>query len=225
VTVHIYVEGASDVAALRALLAAEGRASFASGVGLRLARLNNKDQLLRKIAPHAFQRLSQDPTSHVVAMPDLHPTVPFEGTPNAHRSCDELVELLQRRLRDEAQAKGWRSDRLDGLLRRFHAFPFSHDLEVLLLAAHEKLRAYLRARASLAGAFRHPAEEHDDRDPPKRVVQELFLRHRKVRYEPVIHAPAVLRNVPPSELRVSGECPRFAEFLDTLVRITGVPLP
>lgn len=224
-SIYIYVEGKSDVAGLVALLTPYRQQYGQAGIATRLVPLKGKDQLLRKVGPRAYADLREESDSHVVAMPDLYPMRQFDPTPYAHDSYEALVGLLRRLVRTHAQSERCSSSEVAGLLDRFYPFPLSHDLEVLLLAAHEELRRHLRAPGSLANAFRHPAEDQDDQKPPKQVIDELFLRHRKTRYKPTIHAPAVLRNVSPGELRTSGECPRFAEFLSVLERITGMPLP
>jgi len=227
VTIYIYVEGKSDVAGLDALLRAYRQQCGQAGIATRLVPLNGKDQLLRKVGPHAFADLREESDSHVVAMPDLYPMARFDPTPYAHDSYQALVDLLRRLVRSQARSEGCSQSEVHSLLQRFHALPLSHDLEMLLLAAHEKLRAYLRTSTSLAKAFRHPAEDQDDNTPPKRIVEELFVRHhpKKTSYKPTIHAPAILSDVSPAELRESGECPRFAEFLATLEQIARVPLP
>lgn len=224
-SIYIYVEGKSDVAGLVALLNAYRQQYGQAGIATRLVPLKGKDQLLRKVGSRAYADLRFKADSHVIATPDLSPMAKFDPTRYAHDSYEALVGLLRRLVRTHAQSEGCSSSEVAGLLDRFYAFPLCHDLEVLLLAAHEELRRHLRAPGSLANAFRHPAEDQDDQQPPKRVVAELFRRHLKRRYRPTIDAPAVLRNVSPGELRTSGECPRFAEFLSVLERITGMPLP
>ena len=223
--VHVYVEGASDVAALNALLNDYREACREAGWGINFTQLRNKVGVLTKVGAHAWAMLSKSEEDHVVAMPDLYPMSEFDSTEYAHGSYRELQDLLRKGLTAHAQREGY--TRVPSEMReRCHAFPFSYDLEVLLLASHEELARRLKRKpGSLKNAFRHPAEDQDDRNPPKDVVRKLFESHLKNhRYEAVQDAPAILRKVRPLDIINSGECPKFSAFLSKLEEITEVSL-
>lgn len=215
--VYVYVEGDSDVRALQTLMRGYMAACRVRRWGLQFISMKSKPRLLAKIGAHARERLRAEPGSHVVAMPDVYPTSGY-GPRYAHGDYESLCDLLQRLVSDEL------SDAPDCIVR-FHAHPFRHDMESLLLASPMELASYLHTRDDLTAICRHPVEDQDEQRPPKRVVEETFLtRHyRKIAYRDVLHAPAILRDVQLDRLP-RRELPRFWDFLSTLEQVTGVPI-
>jgi hypothetical protein len=83
--------------------------------------------------------------------------------------------------------KGVRDERLES---RFQVFCFKHDLEALVLASHEALKARLHAD-KLAATWTLPVEDVDHGRPPKRIVEEIFASHGQ-RYRETVDAPMIL---------------------------------
>jgi hypothetical protein len=106
--------------------------------------------------------------------------------------------------------------------------PWRHDLEMLLPAAKDCLRAHLNTPDQL-GAWRNPVEDQNQNRPPKRVIEELFSTKSPGRkaYRDTRDAGAILRKV--SDLKnilfnQAGQvqCPVFKEVLDWIGDRTGV---
>jgi hypothetical protein len=105
------------------------------------------------------------------------------------------------------------------LKQRFKVFCFKHDLEVLILACEEQLKARLGVD-ELEVIWTKPVEDQNDIRYPKRVVGELFERY-KSRYEPAVDAPLILGAADLE--RVIEACPQcFAPFVEFLVRLPAV---
>lgn len=216
--VYLCVEGDSDCKGLDSLLADYRALCGRSGWGIQCSNRRSKSQLLEKIGNYALARLSSEPQSHVIAMPDVYPVQGF-GASYVHNSYETLCTLLVRLVSQHCEGD-------PNILSRFHAHPFRHDMEVLLLAASQQLRSYLHTNDRLTTLYRHPAEDQNNDEPPKRKVEQIFrTRHaKKYAYQDTIHAPAILRNVNPADLKASADLPRFSAFLSDLEAITGVPL-
>jgi hypothetical protein len=94
---------------------------------------------------------------------------------------------------------------------RFKVHCLKHDLEVLLLAVPDVLRARLGTEDVL-GAWRIPVEEQNNERPPKRVVERLFMKYLKRRY--VEDADAVWILSQADLTAVERACPQcFAPFV------------
>ncbi|MEW6367710.1 MAG: DUF4276 family protein [Acidobacteriota bacterium] len=76
------------------------------------------------------------------------------------------------------------------LRSRFRVFCFKHDLEALVLAAHESLKTRLKTN-QLKITWTVPVEDQDHNQPPKRVVEDLFGAHGD-RYKDTVDAPLIL---------------------------------
>jgi len=223
VNIHVYVEGPSDRDALDSLMANYVQACHKTSWEVRFIKLGTKHDVLARGPAMAWANLESASADHVIAMPDLHPLTGF-APEYAHDSYQGLQALLGSLLERHAKAEGQARLPRD-IARRFHAFALCHDLEMLLLAAREELERHLGlARGALRGRYTSPAEDQDDREYPKKVVQQLFRQHKGRAYDDVDDAPAILATASPVALRLSGECPRFSEFLTALESITGVPL-
>ena len=144
-----------------------------------------------------------------------------------HRPA-ELRDVQIRLVKDSLERTfGIGASRLEGALNRFRPTAFKHDLEMLLLAAHAQLRAFLGTTDKL-GDWRHPVEEQDQANPPKFVVEGLFRSRKGRRYRDTTDAKGVLEKVVRIEelfYSASGqaECPVFKETIDWIGARTGVP--
>ena len=228
--VWVYVEGESDRLALRELWTSWRTRLGTAGWGIHLVPLANKAQYLRKVGPRAAEKLVADPSDIVVGLPDLYPHLPDASGPYKHDSLDDLRGLQTNLVEDALiQTQGISRAETQTCLDRFLATALKHDLEMLLLAAKDRLRAVLGTRDRL-GKWRSPPEDQDQMNPPKKIVQGLFrtksARHSS--YKDTVHAPAVLRKV--ADLREvlftdhgAENCPVFREMLDRVGNKTGIP--
>jgi len=132
------------------------------------------------------------PNDLVIGLPDLHPVANYQGTQYAHTDHASLsqlqVALVARALRE---TYGVAQPNIAPHLARFYATSLKHDLEMLLLAAHDALQEVLGAR--VVRTWRQPVEEHNLQDPPKRVVERLFRTRsaKKRSYKDTLHAQQV----------------------------------
>lgn len=210
--VLVYVEGPSDRAGLEALLAPIIQVGRDNHIGISFHPQGGKSAILNDVPRKAASHLHEHPQDWVFALPDLHPMAVYDGTSSAHRSFDELTDVLRRRF--AAEAARLRITAAVHTHFRFHCMKY--DLEVLLLADPNSLRERLRTNDRLDYAWRRPVEDQDDNQPPKRVVEGLFAKYRgKPGYVDTIDAPWILRRAPIDA--VAAGCPqRFAPFVSEL---------
>lgn len=206
----VYVEGPSDKAALEALLRPLLARLRRLGVAVSFffeGSGDRKKAILLKVPEKAVNILRSQPRSIVVAMPDLYPK--NRGFP--HETPVELSSGILKNFRAALERKKvGNPEELEG---RFRVFCFKHDLEALILAAFEELKAHLGA-PSLARGWSGPVEDVDHDRPPKRVVEQLFQEHGQ-RYKDTVDAPAIL-GMSRYEV-IAGQCPQcFRPFLDFL---------
>ena len=228
--VWVYVEGKSDCLALDELWADWKRRLSASGWGMAAIPLENKGRYLRKIGPRAAEKLAAQAKDIVIGLPDFYPNQPDAGRPYGHVSLSDLRALQTRLVQDGlVQTQGISARDVERHLDRFFASALKHDLEMLLLAAKDRLRAVLGTKDKLGG-WRLPPEEQNLAKPPKRIVEDLFRTrsagHKS--YKDTLHAPAVLRQVQDLREVLFGDggmvnCPVFREMLDWVGARTGVP--
>lgn len=88
---------------------------------------------------------------------------------------------------------------------RFHPHCLVHDLECLLLASPAGLKRVLKTTDKVENGWTKKVESQDHDRPPKRVVTELFLKHRQEAYRDTIDARNVLRDVSVEQLQAT--CP------------------
>ncbi len=192
--------------------------------------LNGKSRLLKYIGPLAAEKLAKDPGDIVLGIPDFYPNAWYVNTPLRHDTIEDLEGLQRRRVEAALeQNHKLQGPRLRAAISRFFPSAFKHEMEMLLLAAKEQLRAVIGTSDRL-GNWRVPVEEQDQQNPPKKVVAELFRRKspKKREYRETLHAPEVLRNVPDIRailfLETGAEnCPVFKRALDWIGQKTGVP--
>lgn len=210
--VLVYVEGPSDRAALEVLLEPVIASGRIRGIGISFLPLNGKSPILRDVPRKAADHLAEHPDDWVFALPDLYPTSAYDGTPDAHRTFQDLARLLKARFGDRADKVGV----TNRARTHFRVHCLKHDLEALLLADRDALRQRLRTSDALNGRWREPVEEQNDSKPPKRIVEELFDKYRrKPRYIDTADAPWILKRT--SLASVTAAChQQFAPFVNEL---------
>jgi len=216
--VYVYVEGPSDQLALQRLLSSVVKDGKSHGVGIHFFPLNGKAELLKKCGMKAAGAIKEDPNSWVFALPDLHP-LETRGQ-FQHRSFPELEEKLQKDFEIHAD-----KIKLDKKVRsHFRVHCLKHDLEALLLAVPEILQQRLGMKSELKESWTLPVENQNGDKPPKRIVEELFVKHKKERYRETLDAPWILEKA--SLATVLGRCKeRFAPFVEQLQGLAeGKPL-
>jgi hypothetical protein len=211
VNVLVYVEGPADRAALETLLRSLIGDARKQRIGVRFIPMNGKAPILDQVGIKAADHLTGNPEDWVFALPDLYPMAKFDGTENAHRSFEALEALLTRRFAARCAKTGLRDDRR----HRFRVHCLKHDLEVLLLAAPEALRARLGTQDALKGRWRSAVEDQNDDQPPKRIVEVLFNQYRRKKYIDTDDAPWILRKAVLEDV-LQGCRQRFAPFVSEL---------
>jgi len=228
VKVWVFVEGESDRLALEALWKAWKERLREQRHGIAIIPLGSKGAVLKRIGARAAEKIINNNVDLAVGLPDLYPNANFAGTPFNHDNLADLRQIqtssVRKALRD---IYGKRDDDMPSLIERFRASALKHDLEVLLLAAREELRAYLGTSDRLGG-WRHPVEEQNQQRAPKHIVKDLFMRYKNCRYRETVDAPSVLRRVADiADLLYDDnhrlQCPVFKELLDWVGAKTGVP--
>lgn len=215
--IFVYVEGPADRDALPKLLSPLVAASHARKVTLRFIPTHGKAALLDSVSAKAANEIRDHPDSWIFALPDLYPMAPYAGTRNAHASFPQLHSLLRTRFIQKAEAIGLQ----DALRNHFRVHCLKHDLEVLLLAAPEQLKSRLKTTDLLRDQWRRPVEDHDDGDPPKRVVERLFRKYReKPDYVETVDAGWILERADLDTV-VAATPQRFAPFVEELRILIG----
>jgi hypothetical protein len=211
--VYVYVEGPSDKAALKALLEPLLRRLREKEVYVTFfdeASGDRKKAILLKVPDRAVNILHSQPRNLVVALPDLYPQ--NKGFP--HATFAELQAGILEKFRAVARRKKIR--KVEELESRFRVFCLKHDLEALLLAAFDSLKAHLQS-PSLKPTWSLPVEDVNHDHPPRRVVEALFESCGQ-RYKDTVDAPLVLKASHYAE--VARACPQcfqpFVEFLESL---------
>ncbi len=204
----VYVEGRSDKDAMERLLSPLIQLKKESGTTIEFFETpdgDRKKSLLLKVPEKAVRILQNNLDAIVVAMPDLYP--PDKGFPHrtAQELCDEIMKQFAQAIqRDSADSR---------LIERFHAFCFKHDLEALILAAHEQLAVRLGV-SPLIPNWIVPVEDQNHNHPPKHIVAGLFQSHSE-KYVETIDAPAILGKA--DYKTIAERCPQqfkpFVEFL------------
>jgi len=169
VKVIAYVEGPSDQKALQAILRPIAQLARERKVGISFLPQNGKATILADVPRKAAEHLRQHDEDWIFAVPDLYPMAPYDKGPHKHRSFAEMVQLLQQRFRERADAL-----RLaEGTRSHFRIHCLKHDLEALILASPDVLRQRLKTSDALQGGWRRPVEDQNDDKPPKRIVEQL----------------------------------------------------
>lgn len=208
--VIVYVEGPSDRLAMNELLAGLLVRLRRAGVSVDFVPTEGKRRLMVQTPKKAINILLHDPSTVVVALPDLYP----KNIGSTHTTAGELKEALEGEFRKELQEK------LPGDLRpiqRFRVFCFKHDLEALILAAEEPLASRLGVPA-VERSWVVPVEDQDHDKPPKRIVEQLFKDVRDF-YKDTIDAPLILGAARYQD--IAAACPQcfkpFVDFLESML--------
>lgn len=217
--VWVYVEGQSEEKGLSALWSKWMQELKKKGWGIRIIPLDNKDKYFRKIGARATEKLTNNTQDIVVGLPDLYPNRNYLNTELGHRNSEELRDVQTRIVKQNLGKEVSRAD-VDNHIARFFGSALKHDLEVLLLAATPQLQSRLRMR-NLPGGWRQPPEEQNQEKPPKRIVEEIFLKNLKRAYRPTTDTDAILRNADLGE--VTEQCPTFRAMVEWIGEKTGVP--
>ena len=211
--VIIYVEGPSDKLALNELLKPLIEIKLKQGVSINFFETpagDRKLSLLTKVPVRAVNILINDPSSLVIALPDLYPK--NKGFP--HNTFSELEHGLIENFKNSLKQKNISIN--DTLLKRFRVFCFKHDLEALLLAAEESLQDRLGGKP-LNIFWKKPVEDQDHNYPPKYVIEDLFKQHGR-KYKDTIDAPLILHNI--SYQIIEERCHQcfrpFVEYLEEI---------
>ena len=212
-SVHVYVEGPSDVAAITELLRPLFEAKNRQGIAIRFfeaPRGDKKASVIRKVPLKAVSILRNEPEAMVIAMPDLYPL----NKEVPHTTPDELFAAIHTEF-DKALA----DNKLNGDKRykaRFKVFCFKYELEALVLAAETILAERLKLK-SLTATWQKPVEDQNNHYPPKQVLQDLFAKHGH-HYIDTSDAPLILGLA--DYHQIADACPQqfkpFVEFLESL---------
>jgi hypothetical protein len=225
--VWIYVEGESDRLALFTLWARWRESLRTPGWGVVIIPLGNKAKFFRKIGHLAAEKLTNNTDDLVIGLPDLYPNHEYENSHYKHDDFDEL-KTVQRRLVKKSLTEIYYPSpaQIQAALERFYPTALKHDLEMLLLAARDELRAVLDTHDAL-DRWRHPVEDQNQTRPPKYIVEDLFRVYKGRGYRDTVHAKAVLGRVTDINtiLYYNGsqlQCPVFKELMDWIEAKTHV---
>lgn len=212
--VLVYVEGPGDRASLEGLFRSILDQGRKSRVSINFIPRGGKDWILQQLGRTAASHLKSSPEDYVFALPDLYPMAKYERTPEAHHSFEQLEALLWGRFHKEAERFGLP----EAVRSHYRIHCLKHDLEVLLLGSPEVLRQRLKTNENIE-KWRKPPEDQNDHEPPKRVVERLFMKYQKRRYGETTDAPWVLERASAKDLCVS--CPqRFKPLFTELDRLS-----
>ena len=95
----------------------------------------------------------------------------------------------------------------------------AHDIRLaaveVLLAAPDALRKRLGAKERLTANRRHPVEDQNGSQPPKKIVQDLFRRYLKRAYDEAFDAPHIVSRAMLGDIvRDCAQC--FAPFVNEI---------
>ena len=228
--VWIYVEGESDKLALLALWKGWVERLRTRGHGITIIPLDGKTKFFNKIGHRAAEKLIANGEDIVVGLPDLYPNQPYIRKKFEHSDMEQLKAIQKREVLAALEdIFGVNHVQSQQLVKRFLPSALKHDLEMLLLAAREELRAYLRTTDQL-GNWRNPVEDQNQEQPPKCIVEELFITKSETRraYRETKDASAILRMV--TDIRTiiydanrQIKCPFFKALLDWIGKKTTIP--
>ncbi|MEQ8975745.1 MAG: DUF4276 family protein [Coleofasciculus sp. C1-SOL-03] len=216
--VIIYVEGASDKAALEVLLTPLIAAKSQQGIGIEFFPVKGSDNarggdakkdLLTKVPIKAVNILKNDPSAIVIALPDLYPK--NKGFP--HETVPELERGIMNQFAQGLRNKGIDDERIK---ERFRVFCLKYELEALILAAESELANRLEVD-TLEVTWKIPVEDQNHDLPPSRVVEQLFRDNGKI-YKKTVDAPLILENI--DYQTIVERCPQcfqpFVKFIEQL---------
>ncbi len=142
--VFVFVEGRSDVVALEALWRSWIEDLRNAGHGIALVALDDKSRFLRKIGPRAAEKLLSNDQDLAMGLPDLYPNAPYASSRRYQHANAAALKQVQVHLVSQAlEEQGASRRQVPSLIQRFASGVLKHDLEMLLLAARDRLRKYL----------------------------------------------------------------------------------
>jgi len=215
-SVYIFVEGETEVLALPRLLGSlVGQGTFKTPIPLYGAKF------LRKIGKTAAAILGREQDAHVFACPDVAPKQAFESTRWSYQDYAGLQDVLRREVNGELRARV-SAKKADRALDRFHAHPFCHDFEVILLACPGPLKKRLGTTSDITKHYRSKPEDQNFDDYPKKVVHRLFRKFAKRKYRAPDDFPRVLEYATAEDVKgMEALCPRLRGFLRDLRGLAG----
>ncbi len=213
--VLVYVEGPGDRVSLEKVFRSILSQGRQCKVSINFLPCGGKDWILQSLGRTAANHLKSNPHDYVFALPDLYPMSKYDRTESTHHTYEEFKVLLTGRFLAEAERNG-----LPNAARsHYRVHCLKHDLEVLLLGAPDALRQRLKTDEKIEKNWRKPPETQNDNEPPKRVVESLFMKYRKQRYIETTDAPWILERAAPQDLCVS--CPQnFKPLFNELDRLS-----
>lgn len=211
--VIVYVEGRSDIYAMRQLLKPLIERKQTEGIAISFNEKtegNRKKNLLEIVPIHAVDILLNQPDSIVAILPDLYP----KNISFPHETYEQMNDGIRKKFYERLKKKGIQDD--SRIFERFHVFCFKHDLEALLLAAEDQLRNHL-GTLKFDRSWMKPVEDQDQDCPPKRVVEQLFQDCNR-RYKASVDAPMILSGVRYQDIAEKCfQCFKpFVEFIESL---------
>lgn len=209
--IRIYVEGPTEREALPKLLAhlevARRRVDILPLKGSRF---------LKQIGRRSALILTKERDAHVFACPDLAPKDAYENTSWAYDHYEALQEVLRREAKKALRAR-LNPKQVSQAMARFHAHPFRHDFEVVLLACPDLLKRRLGTKADITKRYKKSPEDQNFDEYPKKIVRRLFETFARRRYDAVDDCPRVLEYARAEHVqRIAKTCPRFGEFIAAL---------
>lgn len=221
--VWIFVEGKSDVQALSALLNGWKQNLSTKRWGIQVIPLDSKSKYFRKIGSRATEKLANDAHDLVVGLPDLYPNQDYANTDYRHSNLKELQGVQTRLVERHLQRMGRHTN---SHMARFYPSALKHDLEMLLLAATNRLQFRLNMSNRPSG-WRRPPEDQNQNKPPKKIVEELFRTHLKRPYREIADSHAILSKADLREVvfdeHGTVQCPIFRAMIDWIGNKTDVP--
>jgi hypothetical protein len=217
VKVLVYVEGPGDKVALGSLFRTIIDQGHKSRVGISFHPMRGKSEILKELGLKAANHLKSNPEDYVFALPDLYPMAEYDRTEFPHRSFEQLKAHLQERFHKEAGRFGLAEE----VRSHYRVHCLKHDLEVLLLGAPEALRQRLKTEDGIEKNWRRPVEDQNDKEPPKRVIERLFMKYRKQRYSETTDAPWILERAVSRIRELCDACPQnFRPLFTELDRLS-----
>ncbi|MDC0711577.1 DUF4276 family protein [Stigmatella sp. ncwal1] len=213
--VLVYVEGPGDRASLEMLFREVRQQGRQSKVSITFHHTGGKDWILRYLGKTVASELKSSPDNYVFALPDLYPMAKYDRTLEVHHSFGELRALLWKRFMEEADREGLP----EAVRSHYRIHCLKHDLEVLLLGAPDILKQRLNTDEGIEKQWRKPPEDQNDQKPPKRVVEQLFMKYRRRAYIETTDAPWILERASAREL--CAACPQnFKPLFHELERLS-----
>lgn len=220
--VLVYVEGPGDKVALGSLFRTIIDQGNKSRVGISFHPMRGKSEILKQLGLKAANHLKSNPEDYIFALPDLYPMAEYDHTEFPHRSFEQLKGHLVERFHKQAD----QFQLAEEVRSHYRVHCLKHDLEVLLLGTPEVLRQRLKTEDGIEKNWRRPVEDQNDKEPPKRVVERLFMKYRKHRYSETTDAPWILERAVPRIRELCDACPQhFRPLFTELDRLSrGEPL-